>query len=357
MQNQGKKGSYKTYDDDGQEYIASETGDMRPSQHAAVEERIGNHMGDALSAHQAHPNQGVETRKIVLSVNRSLEELEQGQVDILIGAANASVFRRKVLNKETQQVVHMGDTSRSQLTAMTLRMFDSSLPVLVGAKPRSAKGELSLAADDMLKFINGRGYPIIFKADTEVVFSVLPAPHNNGVLLYENANLIEEYIIKTYGGVRIEDLDVGFTPSATEPGMLDFEYAKNPRMVNLIKKHRYDLEKEDPSFNYKRLQKEAGKYKRNTVLIPVGIKEKIKLDVAKHALTVVDEGTGDLAQIGLRLEWPQGPNGSFSGVRSHLMKKLNLDDGAVDVLMHTRHDIIVELLVSAVIPGTEAAEP
>jgi hypothetical protein len=355
MQKQQKKGTYHSYEDDEQQqqHISAEQADAHPSQHGAADEHIGNHMGDALSAHYSRPNQGVETRKILLSVSRSLEDLESGKVSILLDTANATIFRRKSVDKDTQQVVYLGDVSRSQVTAMTLRMYDSSLPILVGAKPCSAKGELPVD-ENMLKFVNGRGYPVIFKPDSEVMFSILPQPHSAGILLYENNNLVEEYIVKTYGSVRPEDLDMGFSPSSTEPGMLSFEYTKNPLMVSLIRKHRYDLEKEFPNFDYKRLQKDSTKYGRKAVLVPAEVHDKIKRDIAEHAITPLDESTGDLAKVGIRIEWPHGANGSFAGVRSHLKNKLKLDDGSIDAMMHTQHEILIELLVSAVIPGTES---
>lgn len=350
-----RKGNFREYDNGGadaggaMESIAAPNMEMRED---AGDYSIANHLGSEKVTSHNMPN--VETRNIVIPVSRSLEDLEQGKVDIYIGEMNAATFRRPVFNKETQQVVHTGDVKRSQVTAVTLRMFDNQLPVLVGAKFRSSKGDLSVKSSH-LKYINGRGYPVYFKAETEVVFSILPEPLNDGIMLYENGNLVDDYLIKTYGGIQPEELDAGFTPNPTEPGMLNFEYAKNPLMTNLLKKHRYELEKEFPQFDYKRMKKDAEKYGRNAVQVPKEAVEKIKRDIAEHAIAPIEEGTGDLAKAALRLEWPMGENGSFSGVRAYMKKRLGLDDGAVDVLMHQKHDLTVELLISAVIPG--AAQP
>lgn len=364
MSQQQRKGAYNTYEDDADSRIADEASEPvqrgAPARIAAPigaddEERIGNHMGGDRIYRQEHL-EDEETRVILVTGYKTLEQLESGDTKIEIGEAAAQAFRRVHFNKESSSIVHSGDVGRAQVTRSVVRAFTNELPVDVGVKFHSAKGELNVNPVLSKVAPNGRSYPLVMKRNQELMLSILKQ-FSSGVTIYENSELIDDYLIKTYGSTKAEDIRVGITPHPTDSSYVIFDYRANKLVAGLLKKHAPVLEQEFERFSYADLQFEANRLGHATVQVPSEVIDKIEGDITQHAIGAIDEGTGHLAHAGVQLEWTNGAGGSFKGVRQMMMKKSGLDASAVDQLMHQVHQIDLELVVSAVIPGVGPAHP
>ena len=337
-----QKGFHTYHDDDD---IASE---MAAAPHVRDEAPIADHMGGRFDREQRINNE--ETRLVVLTEFRSLEDLERGNVTFNISEKQAEGFRRVQVNPETGKTTYAGNPDRSQITKVVLVGYRSELPVDAGVTFKSASGELTRKMSQLCLARNGRGYPVIIPREDAINYKLVKGPEKGGILIYSNDALVDEKIMEKYGGVNKGDIRVGLTPHPTDPEILLFEFKKNPLLTDLLKKHHQALEDLFENFSYAELKAEANALGRNTVQVPEVVVAHLETEVNAHAITKIEEGTGPLSKAGIVLESPTSPDGSFKDARKIMKNKTRLDEAGVDQCMHTQHQIDIHLLVSAVIP-------
>lgn len=318
--------------------------------HHGQQQHIESHMGgDRFGRGGQHHIANQETRMITITEFVSLEQLESGRNKLEIGDLQADLFRRVVFDEATKKVSHAGDVKRAQITRVLLTGYSLELPVDAAITFSSVSGELTSEAVKTQGARNGRQYPLIVKRESAAKFG-----DKDAVLIYSNDKLLDKDLLEKFGNLNKDDLRVGLTPHPTDPAITMFDYKKNKLVHDMVKRHRVRLEETFESFSFAELQHEADVLGRDVIQIPTEVVDKLLSDVTTHGIGAVEEGTGPLARACISLESPTGKSGSFSDVRSILAGKTGLDAQGVDRLMHVKHQIDFDLVVSAVIPGAGA---
>jgi hypothetical protein len=314
---------------------------------------VANHMGGGRFGRENHVINNEETRTIILTEFLSMEDLESGLVNIAIGEKQAEAFRRPFVNPETGKTTYGGNPERSQITKVVLQSYKIELPVDVGLSFKSVSGELTRRASQLKVARNGRGYPIILSRESACDYTMVKG-YKDGILIYSNDAYVDQELIEKYGNVNKGDIRAGLTDHPTDSTVKLFEFKKNPLLTDLLKRHHEKLEELFEEFNYAELKHEANVLGRDTVQVPETVIAHLENEVNTHAIGKIEEGTGPLSKAAVVLESPLSADGSFKNLRKIVKGKTRLDDAGVDQCMHIKHQIDLELVVSAVIPGASA---